>query len=173
MTSLLAFDIAQFFPSLNHYLLPLILRKVKFDPKVEKFFSNYLISRKTRYFWNDFPFYFFNVDVGVGQGSALFPILSALYLSSILHILEKQLKILKIPVSILSFIDNRLLIAQNKFLSVSNDFLFCSYRITSLLLKKFGLILEYGKTEVFHFSRVQDTFNSCSLDLSLLEGSIL
>jgi len=28
------------------------------------------------------------VDVGVGQGSALSPILSALYLASILHILE-------------------------------------------------------------------------------------
>jgi len=30
-TSTLAFDIAQFFPSLNHYLLSLILEKVGFD----------------------------------------------------------------------------------------------------------------------------------------------
>jgi len=54
MTSSLVFDIAQFFPSLNHHLLSLIFKKVGFDPKVKRFFSNYLISRKTRYFWNNF-----------------------------------------------------------------------------------------------------------------------
>jgi len=51
------------------------------------------------------------VDVGVGQDSSLSPILSTLYLAPILYILEKHLKILKIPISILSFIDNGLLIA--------------------------------------------------------------
>jgi len=42
---------------------------------------------------------------------ALSPILSALYLAPVFHILEKQLKNLKIPVSILSFVDNGLLVA--------------------------------------------------------------
>jgi len=46
-TSTLAFDISQFFPSLNHHLLTLILEKAGFDPRVVKFFSNYLIGRKT------------------------------------------------------------------------------------------------------------------------------
>lgn len=49
-TSTLAFDIAQFFPSLNHCLLPHILSKAGFDPKVKHFFSNYLVRRKTQYF---------------------------------------------------------------------------------------------------------------------------
>jgi len=53
---------------------------------------------------------FFNVDIGVGQGSALLPIISVLYLSSIFHIFENQLKNLKIPISILSFVDDGLLI---------------------------------------------------------------
>ena len=44
--STLVFDIAQFFPSLNHQLLLLILDKVGFDSKVSFFFSNYLIDRK-------------------------------------------------------------------------------------------------------------------------------
>ena len=35
--------IAQFFPSLNHCLLSCILGKAGFDPKVKKFFSNYLV----------------------------------------------------------------------------------------------------------------------------------
>jgi len=42
-TSSLAFDISQFFPSLNHNLLILILEKARLDHKVTNFFANYLI----------------------------------------------------------------------------------------------------------------------------------
>jgi len=77
MTSILAFDITQFFPSLNHQLLSLIIRKAGFNPIVSHFFSNYLIGRKTQYFWNNFSSSFINVDVGMSQDSALFSILSA------------------------------------------------------------------------------------------------
>ena len=103
-TNTLAFDIFQFFPSL-------ILEKVEFDIHVIKFFSNYLVERKTHYFWNNFSFPYFNINIGVGQGSALSPILSALYLSPFLHTLEKQLKNLKIPISFLLFVDDSLLVA--------------------------------------------------------------
>jgi len=94
----------------------------------------------------------------VGQGSALSSILSALYLAPVLHILERHLKNLKIPVSILSFVDDGLFIAQSKTLTISNSYLFCSYNITSLLLEKFGLIMEYGKMEVFYFSGSHGAF---------------
>ena len=92
VTSFLAFDIAQFFPSLNHHLLALILGKAGFDLRVVNFFLNYLINRRTKYFWNNFSSSSFDINVGVGQGSALSPILSVLYLSLFLHILEKCLK---------------------------------------------------------------------------------
>ena len=46
-TSILAFDISQFFPSLNHWLLLHILGKAGFDSKVVYFFLNYLVGRKT------------------------------------------------------------------------------------------------------------------------------
>ena len=88
-TSFLAFDIAQFFLSLNYCLLALILGKAGFDLRVVKFFLNYLVDRKTKYFWNNFSSSQFDVNIGVGQGSALSPILSASYLSLFLHILEK------------------------------------------------------------------------------------
>jgi len=84
---------------------------VGFDSKVAQFFGNYLVGRKTKYFWNKFFSPFFNVNIGVGQGSALSPILSVLYLSSIFHVLEKRLKILKISILFLSFVDNGLFIA--------------------------------------------------------------
>jgi len=82
LTSTLVFNITQFFPSLNHRLLSLILGKARFRPKVVNFFSNYLINRKTAYSWNGFPSHLFDVNVRVGQGSALSSILSALYISS-------------------------------------------------------------------------------------------
>jgi len=108
---MLAFNIAQFFPLLNHQFLPLILVKAGFDSKVSNFFKNYLVGRKTKYLWNSFSSSFYTVDVGVGQGSAFLPILFALYLFLIFYILENHLKNLKIPISILSFIDDSLFIA--------------------------------------------------------------
>jgi len=120
LTSSLTFDIVQFFPSLNHYLLVLILGKAGFKSRVVNFFSNYLANRKTKYFWNNFSSSLFDVNVEVGQGSALSPILSVLYLSSFLHILEKCSKNLDLKFSILSFVDDGLLITQSKFFQVSN-----------------------------------------------------
>jgi len=172
-TSTLAFDIAQFFPSLNHRFLILVLEKAGLDPKVTNFFANYLIQRSTKYLWNNLSSHFFEVNVGVGQGSALSPILSTLYLSPLLYILENRFKNLNIPISILSFIDDGLFIVQNKSFSTSNSHLFCSYNILSKLLDSFGLVIEHSKTEVFHFSRAQDVFNPPPLDLSLLGGPIL
>jgi len=158
-TSSLAFNISQFFPSLNHNLLVLILEKAGLDHKATKFFANYLIQRSTNYLWNNLSSPMFDVNIGVGQESALSPILSTLYLSLFLYILENRFKSLKIPTSILSFVDDGLFIVQNKSFNISNSHLFCSYNILSKLLDSFGLVIEYSKTEIFHFSRSQDVFN--------------
>jgi len=115
----------------------------------------------------------FDVNVRVGQGFTLFPILSTLYLSLFLYILENWLKNLKIPISILSFVDNGLIITQNKSFDISNSHLFCSYNVLSKLLDSFGLIIEHSKTEIFHFSRSQGFFNPSPLNLSSLGGPIL
>ena len=172
-TSILVFDIAQFFPSLNHHLLTLSLIKADLDPKVTSFFENFLVRRKTNYVWNKFSSPTYEVNVGVGQGSALSPILFTLYLSPLLYILEKRLKILNIPVSLISFIDDSLFISQNKSIDVSNSQLFCSYNILFSFLDKFGLNIEHSKTETFHFNRSHRTFNPSPLDLSPLGGPIL
>jgi len=172
-TSTLAFDISQFFPSLNHRLLTLILDKAGLEPKATAFFANYLVRRKTNYLWNDFSSPLFDVNVRVGQGSVLSPILSSLYLSPFLYILEIRLKNLNIPVSFFSFVDDSLIIAQNKYFNISNSHLYCSYNVLSKLLDSFGLVIEHSKTEIFHFSRSQGLFNPPPLDLSPLGGPIL
>ena len=172
-TSTLAFNISQFFPSLNHRLLTLILDKVGLEPKATAFFTNYLVRRKTNYLWNNFSLPLFNVNIRVGQESALSPILSSLYLSPFLYILENRLKNLNIPVFFLSFVGDGLIITQNKSFDISNSHLYCSYNVLSKLINSFGLIIKHSKTEIFHFSRSQGLFNPPPLDLSPLGGPIL
>ena len=173
LTSTLVFNIMQFFPSLNHCFLTRIIHKVGLDNRVVNFFGNYLTDRKTSYKWNSFSSPIININVGVGQGSALSLILSALYLSPFLYILEKCLKNLKIPIPIISFVGNGLLISQDKSLNVSNSWLFCSYNVITNLLDKFGLVVEHSKTDVFYFSRSHGLFNPLPLNLLFLSGHIL
>jgi len=171
--STLAFNIVQFFLSLNHHFLICILQKTGLDSRVVNFFTDYLVSRKTNYTWNN-PFSpIFEINIGVGQESTLSPILSALYLSPFLYILENHLKNLNIPISIISFVDDDLFIFQNKLIDISNLHIFCSYNVISKLLDKFGLIVKHSKTEVFHFNRSHSFSDPLPLNLSTIEGPVL
>jgi len=123
--------------------------------------------------WNDSSSPTYEVNVGVGQGFALSPILSTLYLFPLLYILEKHLKNLNIPVFLISFVDDGLIIFQNKLIYISNSQLFCSYNVLSRLLIKFGLNIEHSKTETFHFDRSHRMFNPPPLNLSSIGGPIL
>jgi len=149
------------------------MKKAGFDNYIISFFSNYLVDRKTNYLWNNFTFPICNVNVEVGQSSALSPILSALYLFSFIYILENCLKNLKISIFIISFVDDGLFISQNKSINILNSHLFCSYNVLTKLLEKFSLIVKHSKTEIFYFNRSQGVFNPPLLDLTLLGGSIL
>ena len=172
-TSTLTFDIAQFFPLLNHQLLSPIIKKVGFDQCISSFFTDYLVNRKTNYSWSNFSFPTFNINIGVGQGSALSPILSALYLSLFIYILKNWLKNLKIPTSFIYFMDDGLIISQSKSIDISNSCLYCGYNILTNLLEKFGLVVKHSKTEVFYFNRFHGVFNPSPLNLSSLGGNIL
>ena len=138
-----------------------------------QFFQELFSRTKNSVLLEKFHFSFFNINVGVRQGSALSPILSALYLSPIFYSLEKRLKNLKIPISLISFVNDGLFVSQSKSILHSNANLVCSYNIMSSLLSKFGLIIKHGKTEVFHFSRTYGVFNPPSLNLSPIGGPML
>ena len=73
----------------------------------------------------------------------------------------------------LSFVDDGLIITQNKSILSLNSQLFCSYNVLSNLLTDFNLVIEHGKTEIFHFNRLHGVFNPPSLDLTLLGGLLL
>jgi len=173
-TSVIAFDIAQFFPSLNHEFLFICLKKARLNTNVVGFFNSYHSNRSITYTWNKFSSPAFNTNVGVGQGSALFPILSTIYLTPVIKIFKKRLKILKenISTDILSFVNDGLLISQEKSYSLSSSFLLCSYNIMSKILIDAGLVMEHSKTELFHFTRARHPPNP-SIDLSLVEGPVI
>jgi len=61
-------------------------------------------------------FLFFRANIGIGQGSALLSILSAFYIISIFHILEKKSKNLSIPIFILLFVEMVFLFLRKIFL---------------------------------------------------------
>ena len=109
---------------------------------------------------------FFSVDVGIGQKSALSPVLSALFITLIFYIFEKRIKNLNIPVSFLSFVNEKLFISQEKSSIKTNVNIFCCYNIILSLLNQFDLVVEHRKTEVFHFSRAYRLINLLTLYLS-------
>jgi len=146
------------------------MKKVGFNNHVVLFFANYLVDRKINYYWNNFMSSIFNVNVCVGQGSILLPILSTLYLSPFIYILENRLKNLKILVSIISFVDDGLFISQSNSFDISNSGLYCSYNVLTNLLEKFDLVVEHSKTEIFHFNRSHGSFNPLHSDFSLIEN---
>ena len=65
-----------------------ILWKQGFPPLVVNFFASYLVGRSTSYTWNTFVSDLRLADVGVGQGSALSPVLSALFIAPIMKLFK-------------------------------------------------------------------------------------
>jgi Endonuclease/Exonuclease/phosphatase family./Reverse transcriptase (RNA-dependent DNA polymerase). len=171
-TSVVAFDIAQFFPSLNHVMLTSILRHSGFADCLVGFFSDYLVGRSTQYSWNSFLSGACDADVGVGQGSALSPILSALYIAPLIHLFERRALALKVDTSILSYVDDGLLVSQGKTYDKTLKELSSSYRIVAGLMDSFGLVMEHDKSEIFHFSRAHNDSNP-ELDLSAIGAPTL
>ncbi|KAL1937237.1 hypothetical protein VTO73DRAFT_13933 [Trametes versicolor] len=77
VTSCLAFDVAQFFPSMNHSLLCRILERYGFAPSLIRFFQHYLRGRQSCFRWGRATSPWFDTPpMGAGQGSALSPILT-------------------------------------------------------------------------------------------------
>jgi len=173
-TSVIAFNIAQFFPSLNHNFLALCLAKAGLNANILNFFRSYHSNRSTTYTWNNFTSQKFATSVGVSQGSALSPILSAIYLAPIIKTFKKRIKNLKekIHTDILSFIDDGLLIFWEKSYELSSAFLLNSYNMISKIFSDAGLVIEYDKSKVFYFIRAHNPPNP-SIDLTSVRGPIL
>ena len=112
------------------------------------------------------------MDVGVGQGSALFPILLALYIVPLLHLFERWAQALNLDTFTLSYVDDGLLVSQERTYNKTLPELTSNYSIVSDLMVSFGLVMEHEKLEIFHFFRVHNDSNP-KLDLSAIGAPIL
>ncbi|CAA7267766.1 unnamed protein product [Cyclocybe aegerita] len=74
------------------------------------------------------------------------------------------IKAAPLNMTLLSFVDDGTILAQSKQLNDNNVGLRKAYKIIYLLFVAFALVLEHDKTELFHCSRLRDTYNP-SLDL--------
>ena len=119
--TVITFDVAQFFPSLNYVFLSSCLKKAGLNCCIINFFNSYHDNQSTKYFWNNFLSPPFIMNVGIGQSSALSPILSAIYMAPILKTFEKRIKNINInknknnnktsSINILSYVDDSLIIS--------------------------------------------------------------
>jgi hypothetical protein len=103
-----------------------------------------------------------NADVGMGQGSALSLVKSALYVAPVLAIFNQRAA--HLDITVLSYVDDGMLIVQSKSWDSNLHVLREAYGIMFDLLTEFGLVLEHDKLELFHFSRKPGDDNP-SLDL--------
>jgi hypothetical protein len=147
-TSVVAFDLAQFFPSINHDVLLSILDKRGFGPEVVAFFRSYLVDRFTCYTWDVDLSLEFPSSVGVGQGSALSPILSALCLAPLLKEFEHRVCV----AVLISYVNDGTIIVQSDMWGKNLVKLKSAYKIVFELTQSTGLVLEHNKSEGFHFS---------------------
>ena len=92
-------------------MVTLILRHFGFPNCIVDFFSDYLVSKSTQYSWNSFLSGACDADVGVRQCSALYTILSVLYIAPLICIFEHKAQSLNLSTSIFSFVNDSLLIS--------------------------------------------------------------
>jgi hypothetical protein len=97
----------------------------------------------------------FPSSVGVGQGSALSPILLALCLAPLLKEFEHRVRM----AVLISYLDDGTIIVQSDTWDKNLVKLKLAYKIVFELTQSMGLVLEHSKSEGFHFSQKHSDSN--------------
>jgi Reverse transcriptase (RNA-dependent DNA polymerase) len=92
-------------------------------------------------------------DVGVGQGSALSPVLLSLCLAPILKLFSAS--DIGRQVDVMSYVDDGTLIARSSWLEDNLEPLKEAYGWIYHAFTSLGLVLEHTKSEAFHFTRAR------------------
>ena len=153
VTGCLAFDVAQFFPSMQHDLLVQILARYGFDPAYQRFFRSYLADRSTRFVWGSrtSEHTYAAPGVGAGQGSALSPVLTNIYISPALHVVCPIASDSPPRAPLTFYVDDGLIVGTAATTLDVHNRLRDTYHLCSTQLTRLGLVIEDVKTEYSHF----------------------
>ena len=149
-TTVLALDIAQFFPSMSHEVICALLTKLGFNGKIVCFLAAFLQDHSTTYTWDSIATNtHFQCSDGIPQGDLLSPVLSALYLSLVIkHLFPWNYKRW---VNSLFFVDDSTLVCSSPSLEDNVATLSIFYKHFLCLLTNIGLTVEQSKLERKHF----------------------
>jgi hypothetical protein len=117
------------------------------------------------YRWDNFVSRQYAMDVGVGQGLALSPVFSALYLAPIIKLFTASIP--QEVANIISYMDDDTIIVQSEKVPQSLPKLKTVYAEVYHLFTALGLVLEHDKSEVFHFTHAQGVANNPPIDIGL------
>jgi ribonuclease HI len=163
-SSALLLDVAQFFPSVHHQMMAAILRKQGFHSTLCMYFEDYLVGRQTEFVFNGHQSGPTDFSTGVGQGSALSPVLTGLYLAPVLHLVAPVGEVLEGNATLQFFVDDGLLhVAADPGPTYdrSDGLLYNNLvlrRLVELVVKhlgRLGLGVEVDKLELMHFRRAR------------------
>lgn len=161
----LLLDVSQFFPSIHHETMAAILRKQGFHPSLCQYFKDYLVGRRTKFLFNGHHSQPTNFSTGVGQGSALSPILTGLYIAPALHLMAPTDKAIPGNSILQFFVDDGLIHVAGRFTPVHHrrdgliyNNLLLRNIFESILtnLQRLGLGVETDKLELMHFWRARE-----------------
>ncbi|KAF8674803.1 hypothetical protein AX14_005230 [Amanita brunnescens Koide BX004] len=149
-TSMCAVDVAQFFPSLSHEVMAIILKRLGFSQILVSLIKSYFAGRVTSYKWDSATSRRFDFSLGTPQGDCLSPILSALYLSTaIKRVFPETMP--PATTRCLFFVDDGALITASPSLQTNIDVLRLYLLLLLQALSDIGLQIEVSKTELMHF----------------------
>ena len=154
VTTMIGFDIAQFFPSINHDLLITICSCCGFSPTFTNWLHAYFLPCSSSFcFGNAFSPPFTCPQVGVGQGSALSPTFSGITATPLMYTLHNYFRSHhKFHHSYFHlYIDDGNLMVTSPSIDTNLQLIPILYNLTSHTLHQSGLIIEHKKTKGMHF----------------------
>ncbi len=173
VTSCLAFDVSQFFPSMNHDLLCRILQRYGFAPTLVNFFRHYLRDRRSCFRWGKATSPWFDLPaVGAGQGSALSPVLTNIYIAPAIHILFPT-SITASESTLQFYVDDGLWTVTTKTIADNCRILHTRYHQTVNTLGRIGLVIEDEKNELMHFISTRLSRSQFPLPLELSPSVVI
>lgn len=149
--AVLLFDVKGFFDHVNHGRLVSIARRLGFDRRVTAWIESFLQDRKVRLKFNNILAEERGQPVGVPQGSPISPVLSVMYTSPLLHLMQEWSNS-----SLGMYVDDGILFACARDWEEVTNTLRSRYATCMDWLRRAGLAIEPDKTELMFFQRPRE-----------------